>query len=240
DSDDDHSFPSQLLVLAKSSEWDSPTKRQRTEAVPRIAKKRKQQPPSAPSLPEAGGGTLFSEGEFHPCNVVNELGPGPSTLLHSLPLDESGLGIDQYVEAVEAEVAGFYHLESNLFVVQGWDSDRHRATSSWYHLEYRRVAPENQLSVACTCPQANSQGIQCVHQVFFTEYEVENLVNGSHQVDAQPAILFLHRVLESGASLSVLSVRSTSQSSLTGRAIVSHFGESHSGGAWKCSKDSGS
>jgi hypothetical protein len=60
-----------------------------------------------------------------------------------------------------------------------------------------------------------------------------------HEIDPQGAILFLHRVLESGAAFSMLSVRSSSRANLTGRAIVTHLGDSLSGGVWSCSKDSG-
>src|SRR5690606_37955379 len=36
--------------------------------------------------------------------------------------------LETYVDAINAHVAGFYHLDGNLFVVQGWDCVRAQST----------------------------------------------------------------------------------------------------------------
>ncbi|KAH6917652.1 hypothetical protein BKA70DRAFT_1487785 [Coprinopsis sp. MPI-PUGE-AT-0042] len=250
--DESYTFPSELLDSAKQLEWDSPTKRQRTILAPRKVARRKElfRPSTvqetAPATPGHSDGCGRSDGGGE-VDFGETSSPSAYKLLQApiAPHVSTDALLEHYLEAVEAQVAGFYHLESNLFVVQGWDHDRRQATTHWYHLEFRRLAPLDELFVACTCPSATSQGNECIHQAFFKSYEVEELVDRSGQEcneffsDPQPAILFLHRVLESGASLSILSVRSASRSFLTGRAIVTHFGESPSGGVWKCSKDSG-
>jgi hypothetical protein len=136
DSDDEsHVFPSTLFDSAKEIEWESLTKRQRTVVLPRKAKKRTEihQPSledhdrdSAPWLGDSDRG-LDSAVSHSGDPPFNDNGPLQPPISATMPPE---LLLEKYVEAVEAQVAGFYHLERNLFVFQGWDYIRGEATVS--------------------------------------------------------------------------------------------------------------
>jgi hypothetical protein len=115
--DESHSFPSQLFDSAKELEWDSPTKRQRTIVAPRKARRR-----NVPFQPAAEG----REGALDLPD--NSVGVSDLSQPSALPSASSEALLDSYAEAVEAQVAGFYHLEGNLFVVQGWDCEKGQTT----------------------------------------------------------------------------------------------------------------
>ncbi|KAH6907049.1 hypothetical protein BKA70DRAFT_1372298 [Coprinopsis sp. MPI-PUGE-AT-0042] len=149
----------------------------------------------------------------------------------------SDLNLNQYVDAVNAHTAGFYHLERNLFVVQGFDTGRCITLDTWYHLEYLSIG--GTIHSACTCPI----GIDdlCIHRIFFSEYQVEHLVE-KEAVNKDPtsAIIFSRQLVSEAQGFKTLfSVKSLSSAALRGRPIVSHQGFSSAGGRWNCSKDSG-
>lgn len=56
--------------------------------------------------------------------------------------DASPMGYHEYAESVNADIAGVYLINSNLFVVQGWDSRTLTATVSYTYREKDESHPQ--------------------------------------------------------------------------------------------------
>ncbi|KAH6867238.1 hypothetical protein BKA70DRAFT_1497346 [Coprinopsis sp. MPI-PUGE-AT-0042] len=149
----------------------------------------------------------------------------------------SDLVLDAFVDAVHSYSVGFYHLEQNLFVVQGYDISRGLSQDHWYHLEYLLI--DGSIHTACTCPSGVRE--TCIHRRFFETYQVEMLVSRQVNIkEPSDAIPFLRQPHPDAPGFTTLfSARSLSSSALRGRAIVSHMGVSPTTGIWRCSKDPG-
>ncbi|KAH6884772.1 hypothetical protein BKA70DRAFT_1377642 [Coprinopsis sp. MPI-PUGE-AT-0042] len=254
DSDEEgaHEFPPALLADAQATEWDSPTKPRRVLSGPVKRAKRQAQEQEGlhgVSLVEERDTVavnsdmdIIVEGNNEISIDVTGANRNPAfTIARSESLEITQSELDLFVDCFDTHVAGFYHLEHNLFVVQGWDSKRQQATDNWYHLEYRQL--DNEISLACSCRSGTSSlASTCIHQEFFRRYEVEGVLQtedfNSGPTDSEPAILFMKQLLPGNVFRSMFSVRSTSSSALMGRAIVMHKGLSHVEGTWSCSKDS--
>ncbi|KAH6867910.1 hypothetical protein BKA70DRAFT_1379820 [Coprinopsis sp. MPI-PUGE-AT-0042] len=240
DDEDSHSYPSTLFESAKEIKWNSPVKKQKTSSGPRSRAskpvprrpQRVQGAQGSRDLEDHGRVKGQTEGSVPFC--LDLAGHDPTA---SLMPTISDLNLNQYVDAVNAHTAGFYHLERNLFVVQGFDTGRCITLDTWYHLEYLSIG--GTIHSACTCPI----GIDdlCIHRIFFSEYQVEHLVE-KEAVNKDPtsAIIFSRQLVSEAQGFKTLfSVKSLSSAALRGRPIVSHQGFSSAGGRWNCSKDSG-
>lgn len=251
-------FPSELLDAPADVHPISPSKREHRRVGPQkrlrpVKGKKKKvgsaQAPSAQASDVVGHDNLTDQEPWG--------GPGGSggeDVTHTDGLLEDGAtckeeDIEMYVEAVESSVAGFVHIYHEMFVVQGWDVPRNRTTvreqvvlrpldvngmhqDLWYHLEYQKRGDD--IVTACSCPKALA-GL-CIHQLYFKEYSVEQLVAGDRSADPPPAALFLRQLIPALGLKSLISVESMSSSFLKGRAVVTHI-VSRKGGSWKCSKD---
>ncbi|KAG2003594.1 hypothetical protein CC2G_004186 [Coprinopsis cinerea AmutBmut pab1-1] len=259
DSDDDNAgYPSALLEAARRDDWDSPTKApRRVKYQPRPRKTGQNRSRPGPQENEPAvleNGTLDAEHEApdlqqveHEPGIGSEIGTatispeigGAAAYAPEVPDNR----LDTYVDAVTAHVAGFYHLEGKLFVVQGWDIEKGQSLDHWYHLEYKLLIGEtdsDSLLVACTCPSGLVS--TCIHGQFFIKYDVESLLDfgDEHVSDHSLAIMFLQMSLQNDDVTSYFSVLSASTSALKGRAIVRHTGAPGSwSGTWRCSKDAG-
>ncbi|KAG2006115.1 hypothetical protein CC2G_002460 [Coprinopsis cinerea AmutBmut pab1-1] len=240
DSDDEstaNDYPVALLDAAREEDWDSPTKNRRTVTIkpkPRqdIGRRKKQRVEEE----VVRGNRELSEIVDDPVSGNSEIEPAHS----GSPDTQSEISepdLDAFVDAINAHVAGFYHLERNLFVVQGWDIERKQTTDHWHHLEYETL--DGEILVACTCPSGMEDA--CVHQAFFKHFEIESLMDMREERNTEsPAVLFLQRSLPTEEVVSMFSVQSSSSSALRGRAIVRHTGSSETWvGTWRCSKDHG-
>ncbi|KAF8062387.1 hypothetical protein FPV67DRAFT_1416127 [Lyophyllum atratum] len=146
----------------------------------------------------------------------------------------SNTGYLAFVEAVFCNVAGFFCLKRDIFVVQGWNGSQGRATKEWYHLQLDRSSPK--LEPVCLCPIAKLLG-ECVHQDFFNEFEVENPASYEGQKD--DVILFCRDLRETD-SVNLFSVASAKNPHLVkSRKIVAYTGDDRGTGCWTCTADSG-
>ncbi|EFI26926.1 hypothetical protein CC1G_15327 [Coprinopsis cinerea okayama7 len=219
DSDDEstaNDYPVALLDAAREEDWDSPTKNRRTVTIkpkPRqdIGRRKKQRVEEE----VVRGNRELSEIVDDPVSGNSEIEPAHS----GSPDTQSEISepdLDAFVDAINAHVAGFYHLERNLFVVQGWDIERKQTTDHWHHLEYETL--DGEILVACTCPSGMEDA--CVHQAFFKHFEIESLMDMREERNTEsPAVLFLQRSLPTEEVVSMFSVQSSSSSALRGRAI---------------------
>ncbi|KAF6758359.1 hypothetical protein DFP72DRAFT_807868 [Ephemerocybe angulata] len=242
DDEESHSFPAELLTTVDDSLWSSPTKAQRSvrpqKRVPKVVFGR--------TSGEKGGIKAGAEVTYEPQEAVEgQEGFGGPIEDDSPPLpgledlDPVDADFEDYGDAVASHVAGYYHLQSSLFVVQGWDSTRSRTTDAWYHLRYQSSS-EDEMDTGCSCPKGLNKEL-CVHRRYFKEYEVDSLLpEGLEGEDGQAAaaVLFLRRVVGSHRIQSLFSTKSMSSSELKGRAIVSNE-VSRKGSVWRCSKDPG-
>ncbi|KAG2009480.1 hypothetical protein CC2G_012413 [Coprinopsis cinerea AmutBmut pab1-1] len=261
DDSDDEAYPSALLQSARREDWDSPTKATRKVQFRPRQRKTSQPSQAGPRQEHRQENDVFCSdhslrSEQAPADlsgdqqaaIASEIEPGGTATLFpdDTPISDTpeipDLRLDNYVDAVTAHVAGFYHLEGTLFVVQGWDVDKGHALDHWYHLEYKVLVlnDSNDVLVACTCPSGLNNN--CVHIQFFLKYDVESLLEvGNDRLDEPSiAVMFLQQALQNDDILSYFSVLSSSSSALKGRAIVRHTGAVGSwNGVWRCSKDTG-
>ncbi|EFI27020.1 hypothetical protein CC1G_15153 [Coprinopsis cinerea okayama7 len=256
DSDDDSGYPSALLEAARRDDWDSPTKasrRVRYQPRPRKPGKYRSQQVPQENQPTVLENEPLEGAEHEAPDVQVDRDPGIGSEIDTATISpEIAPGfssevpdnrLDTYVDAVTAHVAGFYHLEGNLFVVQGWDIEKGQSLDHWYHLEYKLLVGEadsNSLLVACTCPSGLDS--TCIHGQFFVKYDVSSLLDfgDEHVSEHSLAIMFLQTSLQNDDVTSYFSVRSASTSALKGRAIVRHTGAPGGwSGTWRCSKDTG-
>ncbi|EAU86898.2 hypothetical protein CC1G_10789 [Coprinopsis cinerea okayama7 len=260
DDEDSARYPSSLLQSATHDEGESPTKGRRIVVNrPRARSgvhRRKRQRGAIDVVQQGSGSGLV---------VRDRNGSDSDGLPHWAPPEESEMDqidsrnseladaqLETYVDAINAHVAGFYHLDGNLFVVQGWDCVRAQSTEHWYHLEYKMLdkGTETEILLACTCPMGLDGS--CIHCRFFTGYDVESLIdirregisnglrlNVPSSLDEKRPIMFLQQPHLNDIMVSWFSVPSASSSALKGRAIVKHRGiQDHWDGIWQCSKDS--
>lgn len=145
DDDDNHSFPLELLKSATELELISPSK-----AKQRVYKPRKRVRQSKSSKGRAAGTVQSASAPTASCSQEDfpdqqdfpETAPPADGFGFSPPHDnftdhsdidsaEAVFGkneLEDYVDAVEANVVGFTHLHNDLFVVQGWDTARSEST----------------------------------------------------------------------------------------------------------------
>lgn len=139
DSDDEnsHSYPEALFESVKDQEWTSPAKKQKSikasrkagphHKVPRREQSTASQSSRRESIPERCEEEEEEEGQtrFHDL---------PDLTPTVLPIPEvSDLALDAFVDAVHSYSVGFYHLESNIFVVQGYDTTRGAAQVRFFY-----------------------------------------------------------------------------------------------------------
>ncbi|RXW14644.1 hypothetical protein EST38_g11211 [Candolleomyces aberdarensis] len=171
-----------------------------------------------------------------------DFGDTVSPSLPQGPLDDvtsEDSQLTAYAEMVDASVAVFQHIGDGVFVVQGWDARRKQLTTSWFHLQCLQL--ENDVGVACTCPNGIQEG-RCVHSELFQIYETESMLQQKPLTDyGDPRASIFSRQLVPNTSdvLTMFSVKSISSSALKGCAIVQHSGTLPWKGTWKCSKEPG-
>ncbi|KAF6749397.1 hypothetical protein DFP72DRAFT_819007 [Ephemerocybe angulata] len=240
-----HAFPESLIESAQDTQLTSPVKAQRQvgpqKRVPSTPAKTKQREheEQATVMTQADDG-LDSAFNFQGLDAI----PGPdfgsiaggSGAWASDPEEDD---FADYVDSLSSQIVQFNYLHGSLFVVQGWDSTKHQATTSWFHLQFQ-TSDDGQLDSGCTCPKALNRNL-CVHRRYFRDYEVESLISrdvADDPEDRPPATLFSRRVEQSVRLTSLFSVQSMSSSELKGRAIVTHT-VSSAESTWKCNKDQG-
>ncbi|KAJ2911578.1 hypothetical protein MD484_g8838, partial [Candolleomyces efflorescens] len=180
DNADEFKYPSALVPSVKDTAWNSPTKAAKRYHLPferrskPVPPKKKHQAKGQQARDDGGsretGGPSddvdgwpdvmadFAESSWSPASSSEDGIPAPK--------------VEQYLSAVEACVAGLFHIGALVFVVEGWDINRGQSTGAWYHLQYLAVSDDD-IRIACTCPQALQDG--CIHQEFFRIYTVKHL-----------------------------------------------------------------
>ncbi|KAJ3504073.1 hypothetical protein NLJ89_g8132 [Agrocybe chaxingu] len=149
---------------------------------------------------------------------------------------DGDLQYEVYLEHALAGAAGWFRLEREVYVVQGWDNRRKETKAYWYHLHSSNVGDQEVL--VCFCPTFTAHD-KCVHIKYFKEFGSYQFPESTSQKRERhrSVVLFLWDVNEA-RSLQVFSVISDDRKeSVKARAIVSHVGDVANGGDWTCSKD---
>ncbi|KAK7059856.1 hypothetical protein R3P38DRAFT_3303589 [Favolaschia claudopus] len=144
-------------------------------------------------------------------------------------------GYPEYCESIQEEAGAFYQLRTDLFVVNGWDTQKKvskAGRNSWYHLQRSTIG--DLLVTACQCPLSRPDN-PCVHQQFLTDYGEEMFPFDATMVNSNEdntAVLFSRAELQEGVFLNHFSAPSSNSRSLAGRVIVAHTGEDIGSGDW--------
>jgi hypothetical protein len=181
-----HSFPTALLVVPDHAST-SPTKAAKKVTVARERNPRSKEQASRPKS-KADQKVFVDDGYEQHLDLVFPTDADRETALSSRSTitDED---IAAFTDAVNAYTTGFYHLEQNLFVVQGYNTEKRLSLvsfmnillssllmifqESWYHLQYIQI--NGSLETACTCPAAVDD--LCIHRHFFLRYEIRELLD---------------------------------------------------------------
>lgn len=140
DSDDEGSYeyPTALFDSVRDTEWTSPSKRQRvvhnakrSGSHRRIPRREPESPSTQAGLEDLGELLRADDNNDKEMEVQNDfkdsIDQPPAT--NRTP-SISDLALAAFVDAVNSYSVGFYHLEQNLFVVQGYDVLRNLALVS--------------------------------------------------------------------------------------------------------------
>jgi hypothetical protein len=150
DSDDEnnHSYPEALFDSVRDEEWTSPAKKQKSLKTSRkpgqkqVIPRRDQSKASENGSRQANTDSGWEEEEEEVRHHFHDA-PDPHLTPTIMPIPEiSELALATFVDAVHSYSAGFYHLENNLFVVQGYDVARSVAqVHPFFNLHENYVLP---------------------------------------------------------------------------------------------------
>ncbi|KAJ8079027.1 hypothetical protein PM082_013314 [Marasmius tenuissimus] len=150
--------------------------------------------------------------------------------------------VERYLQEFQEGRAGFYHIGTFVFIVQGWDKRQMAPTDNWYHFRAQKVGSDVDLD--CRCPDGR-RARTCVHKDCYREFRKEYFSRLESDTSAESLVVLFRRerVSELNAEatlwLNMFSVQEekSHESELDKRAVVLFISTDDGRGDWRCSSN---